>query len=69
MSGGVERMLGYDKEGRTLNTRGNVYPQMMIEICSHYRSLPDVRTLTYNEIEFFYNAIKPTLKQLSKQAG
>jgi hypothetical protein len=55
-------MFGYDKNGRTLNRRGPVYQKMYLEICMHYRSLPDPRTLTYDEIEFYYEGIRGLLK-------
>lgn len=54
-------MIGYDRNGRTMNTRGNVYRQMYIDICMRYSSLPDPRSLSYSEIEFYYDGIRNVL--------
>jgi hypothetical protein len=59
-------LLGYDRNERPLHTRANVYRQMIVDISLYYKSLPDVRTLTYSEIEFFYDGIRPLLKRDSK---
>ena len=42
---------------------------MILDICVVYRSLPDVRTLDLDEIEFFYEGIRPELIQASKRNG
>jgi hypothetical protein len=55
-------MLGYDTGGRTLNTRQNVFRHMIVALVFHYQCLPDFRTLTYHQIEFFYDAIRGHLK-------
>jgi hypothetical protein len=34
---------------------------MILEICLHYPGLPDVRTMDLDEIEFFYDGIRPRL--------
>lgn len=65
---GEDIHLGYDEEtGRPLHTRQIVYHIMFIQICLMYRSLPDPRTLTYNEIEMYYNGIRKQLIEDSKQ--
>lgn len=61
--------LGFDREGNPLHTRLNVTQSMILDICSIYRSLPDVRTLDLDEIEFFYEGIRSRLKQESKPRG
>lgn len=56
-----------DDEGRRIpqHTLGNVYREMMIQVCMDYPGLPDVRTLTLGEIRFFYDGLRETLKKHS----
>lgn len=58
--------LGYDRNGYPLHTRKNVYDEMFLQICLTYNSLPDPRTLTFDEIEFFYNGIRRQLIEDTK---
>lgn len=44
----------------------NVYGEMMLTIARIYHSLPDVRTMTVEEIEFFYDGIREELKANTK---
>jgi len=37
---------------------------MLRQICMDYPGLPDPRTLTMTEIEFFYDGLRPSLKKL-----
>lgn len=59
--------LGYDNEGNSLNTRPNVYAKKILDICANYSTLPDVRTMTYDEIDFFYEGIRNQLLENGKQ--
>jgi hypothetical protein len=47
--------------------RAHVLKDMILNICSNYSSLPDVRELTEDEIEFFYSGLKQRL--LKQQQG
>ena len=39
---------------------------MLLQICSEYPGLPDPRTLTVGEIRFFYEGLRPQLKEYTK---
>ena len=43
-----------------------VYVEMFLQITRDYASLPDPRTLTAQEIRFFYNGMRQELKQHTK---
>lgn len=59
--------LGYDADGHPLHTRRNVVKEMIIQICLTYSSLPDVRTMSLEEIEFFYDGIRHQLIKETKR--
>lgn len=40
-----------------------VYGEMLLEICFAYSTLPDPRTLELDEIEFFYDGLRPSLRK------
>lgn len=61
VSKGQETTLGYDREGNPLHTRLNVMRRMILEICYRYPGLPDVRTLSIDEVEFFYDGLRGIL--------
>lgn len=61
--------LGFDRDGNPVHTRLTVMQTMILDICATYRSLPDVRTMDLDEIEFFYEGIRPILIQESKRRG
>lgn len=63
---GMDVSLGYDRDGRPLHTRANVFTAMYLQICMSYPGLPDVRTLSLDEIEFFYEGIRGQLKTDTK---
>jgi hypothetical protein len=44
-----------------------VYGEMIRQICRDYNGLPDVRTLTEDEIEFFYDGLRPELMRATKR--
>lgn len=39
---------------------------MLLQICSDYPGLPDPRTLSLDEIRFFYAGLRPGLKKHTK---
>jgi hypothetical protein len=39
---------------------------MLLQICREYPGLPDPRTLTLDEIRFFYDDLRPELKSRTK---
>ena len=43
--------------------RLEVYSHMLLTIISRYPSLPDYRTLSSNDIRFFYNGLRINLKE------
>ena len=49
------------------NTGQTVYREMILQICRDYPGLPDVRSLTINEIRFFYDGLRPELKGHTKK--
>ena len=64
---GFDHDLGYDRDGNPIHTRWNVFRAMHLQICMHYRSLPDPRTLDLDEIEYYYEGIRAQLKEDTKQ--
>jgi hypothetical protein len=48
---------------RDQHTLGNVYTEMLMQICMDYPSLPDPRTLRLSEIRFFYEGLRGALKR------
>lgn len=64
MRGGSDIVLK-DSEGLESHTLGLVYREMLLTICSHYRSLPDPRTLTLCEIRFFFNGMRKELRAMT----
>jgi hypothetical protein len=43
-----------------------VYCEMILQITRDYGGLPDVRTLTRSQIEFFYDALRPELRKYTR---
>jgi len=43
-----------------------VYLEMLFQICRDYASLPDIRSLTSQEIRFWYSGLIPELKEATK---
>jgi hypothetical protein len=39
---------------------------MLLQVCRDYAGIPDPRTLTLEEIRFFYNGLRGELKKYSK---
>lgn len=64
---GEDWWLERDKEtGEAQHTLFNVYREMLRQICADYSCLPDPRTLEMDEIEFFYDGLRPSLRELTK---
>jgi hypothetical protein len=63
---GESVILGTDREGNVLHNRINVYAEMLICICLRYPGIPDPRTLTLDEIDFFYEGIRGQLESDTK---
>ena len=40
-----------------------VYREMLLHLVAEYPALPDPRTLTLDEIKFFFEAMRPALKR------
>ena len=55
-----------DREGNSQHTRANIVVEQFLSICLHYPGLPDPRSLSLNEIEFFYEGLRPILKAITK---
>lgn len=62
MRSGEDHHLGFDIDGNPRHTRLNVYPAMYAQICMSYQVLPDPRSLSLDEIEFYYDNIRAQLK-------
>ena len=54
----------HPKRGHTGPT---VYTEMLLQICRDYPGLPDPRTLTWRQIRFFYEGLRPELTKHTKQ--
>jgi hypothetical protein len=39
---------------------------MLLQICRDYPGLPDPRTMTLAEIRFFYDGLRPELRETTK---
>ncbi len=40
---------------------------MLVQICMDYHCLPDMNTMTFDQIRFFYNPILPRLLDAQKK--
>ena len=61
--GGDEKI---PKGGHTLPI---VYTEMLLQITRDYSGLPDARTLRASEIRFFYEGLRPELRESTKPKG
>lgn len=59
---GIDEFL---PDGR--HTVGTVYSEMLLQISHDYPGLPDPRTLTLDEIRFFYNGLRSSLHKATKR--
>lgn len=48
------------------HTRRNVYAEMLAQVVREYSGIGDFRTLTSDEIRFFYDWLRPELKVVTK---
>lgn len=62
MRSGAEWVYPLGAEGDAWVAFVYVYRERMLEIASHLPGLPDLRTMTIDEIDFFYEGLIPTLK-------
>ncbi len=63
-----ENVILQDPRGeQPKHTFMRVYQEMLLTITMNYNSLPDVRTMTVDEIEFFYEGIRGTLIASTKK--
>jgi len=44
----------------------NVYREMLLQVLMDYTGLGNWRDLTYDEVEFFYEALRPSLRRATK---
>lgn len=44
-----------------------VYTEMLLQVSREYPGIPDPRTMSLEEIRFFYNGLRRELHQLSKR--
>ena len=44
-----------------------VYSEMLLQVAREYPGLPDPRTMTLEEIRFFYNGLRGDLSRLTKR--
>jgi len=55
------------RDGQEEKVRGiQAFQEMILQICMNYPVIPDIRTMDLDEIEFFYEGLKPTLKKITK---
>ena len=63
----VDRLVRHGEDVRVEHhTAPAVYREMLLQICRDYATLPDPRTLTVEEIVFFYEGSRPGLKRYTK---
>ena len=46
-----------------------VYSEMLLQVSREYSGLPDPRTMTLEEIRFFYEGLRGDLYSLTKRKG
>ena len=64
---GADARLPKDADtGRSSHTYHAVYRVMLLQIAREYPSLPDLRTLTEDDIRFFYDGLRHDLKKYTK---
>lgn len=63
---GMDARLRDPKTGRSAHTLFPVYREMLLQVCRDYSSLPDPRTLTLGEIRFYYEGLRPELREYTK---
>ena len=46
-----------------------VYTEMLLQVSREYPGIPDPRTMTMEEIRFFYEGLRPELQKFSARKG
>lgn len=65
---GRDGRLPYDKKtDRTNHTVANVYRSMLWQIHRDYGTLTDPRAMTLGEIGFWYDGLRPELRERTKR--
>lgn len=62
-SGADARLPNDAASGSVRHTAYAVYTEMLIQICRDYPGLPDPRTLTIDEVVFFYSGLRRELRE------
>ena len=63
----VDKLVRKGEDVRLANHFAHaVYREMLLQICRDYATLPDPRTLTVEEIVFFYEGSRAGLKRHTK---
>jgi hypothetical protein len=65
-SGADVRLPNDAKTRRVEHNAANVYGEMLLQCCIDYSALPDPRSLTVDEIIFFYDGLRATLRKATK---
>lgn len=58
--------LPCDRDGNPQHTVRNVFTEMLWQVVRDYGSLPDYRTLTMDDIAFWYTGLHAELMRASK---
>ncbi len=67
MRSGADARLSRDKEtGAATHTAPVVYREMLRQVCRDYASIPDPRTLSLEDIVFFYDGLRRELRAATK---
>ena len=46
-----------------------VMKEMILQVCRDYNGIPDYRTMDHDEIEIFYNQLRPELIKSTRSNG
>jgi len=63
---GADVRLDVDREGFSKHTFFNVYHEMFLQVVSDVRGIGDFRELSYDEVEYFYDTLRPSLREATK---
>lgn len=67
MRSGADGRLPRDRaSGANVHVAPVVYREMLLQVCRDYAGLPDPRTLSIDDILFFYNGLRPELRKHTK---
>jgi hypothetical protein len=65
-SGADTRLPRARESNATVHVAPVVYREMLLQICRDYAGLPDPRTLSIDDILFFYDGLRPELRKHTK---